>query len=283
MFIALLAITLLTIWSKNHTRSNAVVKARATTDRIVIGHSHPECAFNDSLIEGLQNFSRSGESYFYTYYKLIPLLAQNARIKTVFIDFSNDMISAEKNDWTWGQRYLTRSYAAYGPFIDASGNRFLFTHNPKAFLDAQSLSVQASLMSFINHDYDYSGRLGKYVFLERNQTDSLLKAGTFDYVNRDQLFELSTVNLTYLRKMIDYTRSLNRKVYLLRSPMHKSSPYLLNESLFRKVYDSLFKDVEFLDYVNFPLENNEYGNLEHLNFRGAKKFSEFFNQEIRKY
>jgi hypothetical protein len=48
------------------------------------------------------------------------------------------------------------------------------------------------------------------------------------------------------------------------------------------VYDSLFRDVKFMDYVNFHLENNEYGNLEHLNYRGARKFSEFFDKEVER-
>ena len=34
-------------------------------DKIVIGHSHSECAFNDTIIPNFANFSSSGESYFY--------------------------------------------------------------------------------------------------------------------------------------------------------------------------------------------------------------------------
>ena len=56
-----------------------------TVDKIVLGHSHPECALNDSLVPGLANFSNSGEAYFYAYYKLKKILDQNKNIKTVFI------------------------------------------------------------------------------------------------------------------------------------------------------------------------------------------------------
>ena len=37
---------------------------------IVLGHSHPECAFNDSLIDNCKNLAQSAESYFFTYNKL---------------------------------------------------------------------------------------------------------------------------------------------------------------------------------------------------------------------
>jgi hypothetical protein len=282
ILIALTAITVLVIGTKKYAQSGLIVQTRPMVDKIIIGHSHPECAINDSLIEGLQNFSRSGESYFYTYYKLRPLLAQNPQIKTVFVEFSNDMISAEKDEWTWGRRYMTRLYPEYGVFIDAAGNDLLFRHNPRAFVDAQSLALQSTMMSLTHPHYNYAERLGKYIYLVRDQTDSLLKADTLDYVDRSSLFKLSSTNLGYLRKIIDYTRSMHRDIYLIRTPMHLRSPYRINENLFMKVYDSLFRDVKFMDYVNFPLENNEYGNLEHLNYRGARKFSEFFDKEVER-
>ena len=41
-------------------------------------------------------------------------------------------------------------------------------------------------------------------------------------------------------------------------------------------------NVEFLDFSKFPLENSEFGDLEHLNYKGAKVFSEWFNTIITK-
>jgi hypothetical protein len=36
------------------------------TEYIVLGHSHPEHALNDSFIDRFENFLKSSESYFYT-------------------------------------------------------------------------------------------------------------------------------------------------------------------------------------------------------------------------
>src|SRR5690554_8088243 len=59
---------------------------------IVVGHSHPECAFNDSLIPELKNISHSGESYFYSYFKTKQVVQQNTSIEVVFIEFTNNQI-----------------------------------------------------------------------------------------------------------------------------------------------------------------------------------------------
>ena len=54
----------------SYTRSKSQFDLKKQPKSIVVGHSHPECAFNDSLIQEFKNFSSSGESYFYTYPKL---------------------------------------------------------------------------------------------------------------------------------------------------------------------------------------------------------------------
>ncbi len=73
---------------------------------IVLGHSHPECAFNDSLIQNFKNLSQSGESYFYTYFKCKKILETNASIKVVFIEFTNNQLDETMNDWIWKDKYL---------------------------------------------------------------------------------------------------------------------------------------------------------------------------------
>ena len=38
-----------------------------------------------------------------------------------------------------------------------------------------------------------------------------------------------------------------------------------------------FENIEFLDFNDFPLKNNEFGDFGHLNYKGAEKFSLWFN------
>ncbi len=248
----------------------------------MLGHSHAECAYNDSLITGMKNFAKSAESYFYTYYKLLPLLEQNHLIDTIFIEFTNNQVEANKNKWIWGDKYMAHFYPDYAPFISSGANSLLFRNNLKGFLNSQSALLKLNLSTIMLHDYDFSKKIGGYVYLVRDQTDSILAASA---KNQDQLVPastgISTTNLEYLRRIISYCRQHGKKVYLVRSPIHPRSPELGNETSFQELRNRMFSDVAFLDFKNFPLLTTDYGNLEHLNYRGARKFSIFFDQLLK--
>ncbi|NBV14651.1 MAG: hypothetical protein EBS07_11370, partial [Sphingobacteriia bacterium] len=86
------------------------VKIKSNPQILLVGHSHPECAFNDSLINNFKNLAESGESYFYTYFKLQEVLAQNPSINTVFIEYTNNQIIAEMNNWIWDDFHMSYRY-----------------------------------------------------------------------------------------------------------------------------------------------------------------------------
>jgi hypothetical protein len=283
-FFSLLAIMIIIIIHAGATayiKKRLILKTRPGITMIVTGHSHPECAFNDSLIQDLQNFSKSGEAYFYTYYKLTALLKQNPQIKTVFIDYSNDAITEIKDRWTWGSTYMGYLYPEYGLFIDKEGNRLLRNNNPKAWFNNQSRLMQRNLLSIANSDYDYSTRIGKYMHLVRQQLNPTNASQPTNQVDRTKLFRLSNTNITYLEKIITLCKQNAVKLFLIRSPIHPNSSDLINEKLYNQVYFSKFRSVEFLDFKNFPLKDEEYGNDVHLNFKGARKFSVFFDSLVK--
>lgn len=47
-------------------RKKANFKIIKNSKYLLLGHSHPECAFNDSLIDNFINLSKFGDSYYYT-------------------------------------------------------------------------------------------------------------------------------------------------------------------------------------------------------------------------
>ena len=80
-------------------RNNAEFKIDENTTCIVTGASHSACSVDDSLIEHLENFSRSGESYCYTYIKIKNLLKDNPNINTVLVEFLNNKSIKEDGDY----------------------------------------------------------------------------------------------------------------------------------------------------------------------------------------
>ena len=49
---------------------NAKFSFKTPVKNVIFGHSHSECAYNDSLINNFKNLSQSRESYFYTFQKI---------------------------------------------------------------------------------------------------------------------------------------------------------------------------------------------------------------------
>ncbi len=97
-------------------------KLKTKPKYIVLGHSHPETAFNDSLISDVFNLAQSGESYFYTFQKVKEVLNQNKSITTIFIEFTNNQINKEMDNWIWGDKYINNRYPLYSSFMNLEDN-----------------------------------------------------------------------------------------------------------------------------------------------------------------
>ena len=100
--------------------------------------------------------------------------------------------------------------------------------------------------------------------------------GNLKELNRTY-YKASIYNLIYLKKIVLMCKEKNLNLFLIRSPMYKNSYYLNNENLLQIIKKNQFEDIDFLDFKDFPLSNNEYRDLNHLNYKGAKKFSLWFN------
>lgn len=258
---------------------NIDLKLEGDITSIVLGHSHSACSLNDSMIEGVKNYSLSDEAYYYAYFKLKKLLEQNSHVKNVFVEFTNNNLDPIMNDWIWDEKHITNRFPLYSPFIENSGLLILAQNNLSGFLAGVSVSLKENLTRIKNNDYKYENEIGGYLFLGPSHIDSIKKVITTPgcedvYVVGD---EISMNSLHYLKKIIDYSKSKGCKVYLIRSPQHILYKSLKNEELFSEMRKRYFPKVPFLDFEYAVRADSCFRDLEHLNFKGAKKFSKDFN------
>lgn len=256
-------------------------KLKTYTKYLVLGHSHPECAFNDSFITHLKNLSESAESYYYTYFKAKKVIEQNPSIETVFIEFTNNQINESMNDWIWEEAYIDYGYPKYAPFMNSSDKKVLIKNNLSGFLNSSSLSFKNNFSHILNHNFSYSNSIGGYLSLKTNKTDSLLgcmKTNVFE----EKAIPLSEINLNYLSKLLRFCQEQGKNAILIRSPQHKKHSGYSNESTYQQIRNSRYSSIEYLDFSKFPLNNAEFGDLEHLNYKGAKIFSIWFDHLLNK-
>ncbi len=246
---------------------------------IVMGNSHSELAFNDSLITGLKNISQSGESYFYTYVKAKQVLKQNPQITTVFIEFTNYAITSVIDEQIWSDKYINYRYPNYSAFMEWEERMLLAKNNLKAVIAATPITLKKQASRIIHNNYNYTSVTGGYYFTKENKLNiNIIIDDTLSEYKKKQINTAAIYNLSYLEKIVELCEENNIKLYFIRSPLHEKSLYLANEPLFLKIKKKRFPNVEFLDFKDFPLEDNEFRDTDHLNNLGAKKFSLWFNQ-----
>ncbi|MDT0646677.1 hypothetical protein RM545_08240 [Zunongwangia sp. F260] len=241
----------------------------------VVGHSHSEIAYNDTIIKELKNISYAGESYLSSYYKAKILLKNNPHIDTIFVELSNNYLDKHMDEWIWGSDFLLMGYLDLSSTVSAEDKWWLFKKNPSGFLAASSLAGKVRLKRIRSayYDFDYAGG---FRYLKRDKTDSLLKAivrNAPDTIFAGTAEKFSTQNLRFLKKLVEFCEDNEIKIYLIRSPLHSFYREHLNEKLYYRVLETDLKGVEFLDFSRFPLSNTEFGDLSHLNYKGTRKYS----------
>lgn len=249
----------------------------------VLGHSHSACSINDSIATNLINLSDSRESYFYTYYKLKYILNQNIKPEHVFIEFSNNNISEQMDDWLFSGTILSK-YLSYFSLVDYEGKYFLLKNVPKSFINSSFLSFRKSIPKIFDKKISFDAVRG-YVRLDYSITDSLIRNKAYLKSNENYNFKnLSETNIKYLEKIIYLCSENNIKISLMRSPLNKHYLGLQNEALFLTELKRISNEnkVGFYDFSTFQIDKDEFVDFQHLNYKGATKFTNHFSDYILK-
>jgi hypothetical protein len=280
LIVLLLLIFVLIESSEYLINKKAAFKLNTNPKYLVLGHSHPECAFNDSLIDNFRNLSQSGESYFYTYFKAKEIIKQNPSIETVFIEFTNNQINESMNDWIWGENYMSNRYPKYSPFMNFTDKMVLAKNNLSGYLNSTSVSLKSNISIVITKNFNFSNSIGGYRYLERDKTDSLLNKMKVNIIDEKNI-PISEFNLNYLSKLVRFCNEQGKNVILIRSPLHEKYSGYSNEIIYQEIRKNNFSSIEYFDFSKFPLNNSEFGDLEHLNHKGAKEFSIWFDNLLK--
>lgn len=250
---------------------------------IFLGHSHPECAYNDSIIENSLNLSSSGESYFYTYLKLKKILSANNHIKTIFIEYTNNVIDKEMNVWTWGDKYINFRLPKYTSSMSWSDYKVLLLNNWRTTIKTEPSVLKLYLDFLLSSSKDVYTKndWGSYVALQRDCiAKDLARIKTMKDSIKNFKIEESEVNIEYLKKCVEICENNNTKLVLVRSPLH-SQYNKNNEEKLQEIYLNNFSKIQWIDLVDQIKNDSLFSDLEHLNYKGSLNYSFYFNELIK--
>jgi hypothetical protein len=202
-------------------------------------------------------------------------------VSHVFIELARGDIDKERDEWIWGYDKVQNFVPKISSLMDLEDFVVLLQHPLKDFFSVVSLSSRKNLSRASFFNYDYSDVLGGYRSLDR-----ILPQDTIEYWSnsdnevKSKQIELSKTNLDYLRKIIDLCTSRNIQVMFIRCPVHKSINIHMYEDQFWEVKNTLFPEIEFLDFSDFPLEDQDFADQTHLNKSGSEKISVWFNSML---
>lgn len=244
---------------------------------IIMGHSHPECALNDSLIYGFKNYAESGEAYIYTYFKLKKILGANPQVKNIFIEFTNNQIDVEMNKWVYDDKFISEKFSKYYPIIPIETSFVFLNKNPASTINSVITGSVEHMKFLTKYENSKHVKWGGFIPPSMSKVDSIIKTLPISSIKEQGISE---INILYLKKIIQLCKKNNKNIYLIRSPLHKKYFDLINEKQFQHTLKKNFSSIPFLDFSSVPFKNEEFLDLEHLNSYGAKKFSIFFKTFI---
>lgn len=251
---------------------------------IVLGHSHPEEAFNDSIIQKTKNFARGGEHYFYTYLKAKKIIESNPNVKVVFLELTNNQISTDMTKWIEDTQKNLVNIPKFAPVMTFEDHSFLIKQNPWSYFKSQEMVIKNNLNFLLYRKKNILNQRdwGGFYANPRQKVDSIIKSNEKQKKLNSTKIVVDTTNLPFVDKIASICKKRGIQLFLIRSPQHPKYIYCENEEQLQKILKTRYSQLFYLDFENFYLLNDDYADLEHLNYKGAKKFSLFFDALLKK-
>ena len=260
-------------------QSKAEFEFSRNADMIILGHSHPACAFDDARIKNTKNLSQMSEAYFYTYYKLRLIKRDNDNINTVFLEFTNNNLDNNLGNWIWGKEHIVSRFHFYFPFIEMEDLHLVIENNREDFLGGVSMFLRSAAMRTVSSDYNQVDELGAYSARHRPE-DIALDEFWIAEEGSDKRVNISEESISYLEKIVSFCDENGIRVYFIRSPQHRYYKGRSNEKQYQALKKKRFGKVELLDFNDFPLSDEGFVDYEHLSEAGSIEFSDFFDSLI---
>ncbi len=218
-------------------QTNASFTISPATKYVVLGSSHSECSIDDRIIDSLENFSRSGEAYAYTYAKLKCLLSCNKNIKTIFLEFSNPFIYDDE-EWLWSEKYLNYHYITFAPFLSIEDHVKLFSGHFKSWTKTTSFFIKDAGRKVIKKDYDFSkygGHIKSEKIMDTSYNQTTLQCGQLN------------IQIHFLDKIVECCKENDVELIFVRSPLYPTFKYWKTENEFQQIYRNRYL---FIDTIS---------------------------------
>jgi len=260
---------------------------------LICGDSHPMSSLDDKVISNSVNICLSSECYYYTYYKLRKILNNDNNIKYILLGMSFHSFEKNYDKQIFETKKIKEMYPIYFLILENSEKVYLVKKNPTGFLGSIPYIIKEAIITFLKpNEYNNYPFWGYYRISENtNLSNANIKAAIerhYHDTDSGLLQDFSDIQLEYLMKILNICTKKNIQLYLANTPISNEYFSKIPEKFINHYYNitkklEFSKNVKILDYHNYQLPQNCYGDADHLNSNGAKIISEEIISEINDF
>lgn len=245
---------------------------------VFLGNSHVECAINDSIIKNSVNFAKSNDNAEIIYCKVKLLKQYNPQLDTVIIGYDNVIMCqdlAEEYEGVYSPFYYDQySLNDLNNLLKYSSFKYISSHFNRPF-DVSKITIPCKSFFYDSTNIKDMEIFGHYEYLMR---DKLQKHIEIESKKEIQKMPFDSLSVYFLNKTIEFCLDNNITPILLFTPHQKESK--LDPTYYKEYYQNNYKNILFYDFKDLELNDSCFGDINHLNHKGAKVFSEFLEKEV---
>lgn len=247
---------------------------------LILGNSSLECAINDSIVSNGINLSNSGEAYIYTYLKMKLFLEANSQIDVVLLSFNYNSLLAHTEYQVLDHNGI-QNIDRYCPFFKED-ELSVFKKSFYYYRGIMKLPYTYRKVFFKSNQATYEDlSWGGYLHLDKNKLEeNIQRYGNIMKQMKVTQKDYNNVSFQayYLHKIISYCKQSGVTIILVNSPVYMDYQYGVEE--YYRYYNTNYPDIPLWDYSALDLPDSFYADIYHLNYKGARVFSELIKKRL---
>lgn len=271
-FIAILILFVYCLWRiVTWTRDDLCRNEQATT--LVLGNSRVQYGFDDSIIPGTWNSAVNADNYNVIFWRLKMLHKRNPQLKRIMV------ICDQTQVYNYFKGIPDKIHPYYWDVMTLEDWWRLITHDSGILLNPlHYLKIIMPLKSLlIPISYQDLG-IGGYTRLERDKLSEDLERN-----NNNTLLappHHNEYNISYLEKIVSYCSANKLQLILFNMPSYPTKSVIEGNTYLHNFIIEHYPNIPFMDYELTELADSCYGDISHLNYKGAKIISHKIAEDL---
>ncbi len=239
--------------------------------RLIIGNSHPECAFLEGEEWPWINLGKSGECFFYSCPKAKWLIENNPQIHEVWIDISPNQLMPHMHDWIHDEEHTQRAFLSYAHIMSLAWNFQAFVQFQRATMSTKLVQMQRILGVMVNSNWEQNRedlKWGEYKNLVGNKNPFDSGDHALDSLQPDD------ENWEALKSFCEWAINHQIEVHAVVCPQYgKDAPVETEKKVFAFCQSKKLAVTQY-HVIHFPSsEKGFFYDASHLNHKGALVYS----------